>query len=1740
MALTFPFTEIEAHHEFPAAIRQQLAQLERELADGDITQKGYHKKRNQILLDYQRVRLSGNSGPNSGATRDTQRPFNIQTQPIYTSGSQVGPTSPGGLNSAGSSNYQYQYQYPQQYPYGAPPPPQQQYPSGVRASNEAPNYPDNHLSRNNSYPYPAATAVEHFQSAPYSKPYPPYDNYDPYGYDPNIPRPQYPPIQTATSGLPYGAEGNVDRRVQVNIIPHETVPAYPHPSEHRYSSGSGYSLPGETLQQPANPASPTSPTSYNLQTRSPNSGLDLNRLSQISGRSDNSTQSYSPHPTQQYSTDFASNASAAPGNYHYYDKANDSPPAMNQVVDGPGGASENPVFGNAYTSASPVSSGYPPHDTPPLHEKFDQMRLHSEESREFENICAEERSPKSEVDELPALPSMPRQIPFTLYDGDSNVSLDTFGTIPSVLRFRAAHTPRNVAYSVLDTKGKDIGAYTWEKLVGRAEKISQLLKSKSNIRKGDRIGLVYRKSEFLDYISALFACFFVGAVAVPIVNTDSLAEVVFILKTTRTALVLSTELNIKALTRDLQNHRDEWPTSLEWIKTNDLGSLHRKQNYSEKNSPIEPTDLAYIEYSKSPNGELKGVGISHMTIMAQCAAFKAAAKCSGDTLVNAIEPRMQVGLVLTAFIGIYCGNYTVCVSSSTALEIPGLWMGCMTRYRATIGVADYTGLATVISSFRKENDNSLSYNKKQEFEFSNLRLLLIDTFNVDPYFNTEIAEFLLTPFGCRYPQRVITPMCSLPEHGGMILSFRDYLPKNTQSQAEEGERDVWNCLIDRDALRANTLKILDTCQDNFSRWDPKDTLWVEPFGYAMPQATIAIVDPDTKVLCAPNVIGEVWIDSPALSGGFWALPKLTRSIFHAQPLYFSSREEVPKPIEQEFLRTGLMGTLVNGKLVIFGLYEQRIRQKVYDSMITEGSNTRSISVVKYKYHYTPDMINTIKTYIDAIDVCAIFNHYANEENLPVLVLESNLPKEQYTAFLERLHQFVLDFYQLNLYCIAVCLPSTLPRSLRNGKYTINTELCRKHFRNGKLRIAMLKFSPLTPWDLDTNMENPANPKVPQCTRLEPIFNVIDERTGTDLVQFQNITDILIWRSSMTPEDRAFVTLDLKGREVKSITFRKLNGKISSLAYYLIEKRGLKSGDYVILIFPHGLDFIVAVHACLVCGLIPIPLAQPDVTRLHEDFVELVEVIQEFRVKSILVNTTTEELMSGKQVQSYLRSYYPNLRFPYIFNTTKAPKTSKMLGQDGSFKGREQWLQPNSTALILSYMSPDMKRTSVRLTHHAVIAHCQLQKSIFQMISGRPLISCARTFNGFGFMQATMMGIFVAPVTPGKLRLPLFQGCTSLLIAPPDFFSNPQVWFEVVYKYKVKDAFATTPMLQHAMAYMGSGDYKTFSLSQVHNLLIPSEGRPSPEIHESVVKAFLANRLEHSAVVTLYGTSANPMVSTRSYLKSEPLQIFLDPKSLRRGKVVVVEESDSPFSIMLHDSGKVPRNTLVAIVNPVTRKICYSGEIGEIWVSSECNGRGGSDAVNAERYMVHIENGDPEMNYVRTGDLGFLYADPNQSEDDPLLFVLGSIDDTFDVNDLTHYPIDVENTIEKSHELIIPEGSLSSIVFKTLDEEVVAVIQIQQSYEHLALGLIPLIVDAILDEHQFLIDTIVFVRDDALPRSRLNEKQRQQAMRKYTSGSLPYIISQRINERKIADSLPDGYPADQTGYAASNFGYTPSM
>lgn len=69
----------------------------------------------------------------------------------------------------------------------------------------------------------------------------------------------------------------------------------------------------------------------------------------------------------------------------------------------------------------------------------------------------------------------------------------------------------------------------------------------------------------------------------------------------------------------------------------------------------------------------------------------------------------------------------------------------------------------------------------------------------------------------------------------------------------------------------------------------------------------------------------------------------------------------------------------------------------------------------------------------------------------------------------------------------------------------------------------------------------------------------------------------------------------------------------------------------------------------------------------------------------------------------------------------------------------------------------------------------------------------------------------------------------------------------------------------------------------------------------------------------------------------------------------------------------------------------------------------------------------------------------------------------------------------------------SIAFQ-LKDEVVVVVSVKSS-DH-ALSVVALIVNAVLDNHSFLVDTVVVVHPNTFPRSKFGDKMRRKAMISY--------------------------------------------
>lgn len=357
---------------------------------------------------------------------------------------------------------------------------------------------------------------------------------------------------------------------------------------------------------------------------------------------------------------------------------------------------------------------------------------------------------------------------------------------------------------------------------------------------------------------------------------------------------------------------------------------------------------------------------------------------------------------------------------------------------------------------------------------------------------------------------------------------------------------------------------------------------------------------------------------------------------------------------------------------------------------------------------------------------------------------------------------------------------------------------------------------------------------------------------------------------------------------------------------------------------------------------------------------------------------------------------------------------------------------------------------------------------------------------------------------------------------------------------MKDIYVTPQTMDHLMA---STQSKGASLHELKNIMVAFDSRAGKEYYSRMRTHFGPCGLEASALNTTYGHVVNPMVATRSYMCIEPIELYLDSRALREGFIHLTNPTDDPFGLILQDSGMVPVSTQIAIVNPETQKLCRAGEYGEIWISSDACAKGfygSSDAFDIERFHGRISNLNDTTSYVRSGDLGFLYTISR-----PLgagqglvemqtLFVLGNIGETFEVNGLNHFPIDIENSVERCHRAIIRGGSA---VFQAGDQ-VVLLVEVSRTV-HLS-SIVPVIVNAILDEHQIIVDKIAFCARGDFPRSRLREKQRGKILASWITKRLKTCIVFNIKDGEHAQmeleptktlrSVPETIPEATPGYA----------
>jgi len=455
-------------------------------------------------------------------------------------------------------------------------------------------------------------------------------------------------------------------------------------------------------------------------------------------------------------------------------------------------------------------------------------------------------------------------------------------TLVDLLDYRAVQQPDHIVFRFINSDGREDGSLTFAELQRRARTIAARLGE--HVVPGDRVVLLVPPG--LDYVAAFFGCLCAGAVAVPAYPPNPRRA------DPRVARIVADCGARLALASDaLMARLDGWLAltpelgGLTWL---DAGRLAEGGAGGWRAPSVTGGSLAMLQYTSGSTGDPRGVMLAHANLLHNSTTIhRVSAHQPGDNGVFWLPPFHDMGLIGGILQPVYAGLSAALMAPATFLQRPFRWLEAMSRYRATTSGAPNFAYDLCVERITDEERASLDLSAWRT-SFNGAEPIRADT----------IARFSDAFAASGLRRDVILPCYGLAE-GTLLVS------------GGPAERPPLLVHADRRALESAELR---------EPHDGAPQAVLVASGCPVADETVAIVDPDRRVRCDPGDVGEIWVAGASVAAGYWSRPDETNATFQAR---------LPDS-KAHFLRTGDLGVLVSGQLVVTG--------RLKDLVILEGRN----------------------------------------------------------------------------------------------------------------------------------------------------------------------------------------------------------------------------------------------------------------------------------------------------------------------------------------------------------------------------------------------------------------------------------------------------------------------------------------------------------------------------------------------------------------------------------------------------------------------------------------------------------------------------------------------------------------------------------------------------------------------------------------------------------------------------------
>lgn len=588
---------------------------------------------------------------------------------------------------------------------------------------------------------------------------------------------------------------------------------------------------------------------------------------------------------------------------------------------------------------------------------------------------------------------------------------------------------------------------------------------------------------------------------------------------------------------------------------------------------------------------------------------------------------------------------------------------------------------------------------------------------------------------------------------------------------------------------------------------------------------------------------------------------------------------------------------------------------------------------------------------------------------------------------------------------------------------------------------------------------------------------------------QTLVEICQWRALHQPQEQIYTFL-VDEKESASMTYAELDSKARTIAAHLQSLRVV--GERALILYPPGMEYIVAFFGCLYAGVVAVPAYPPHMNRSVS---RLLAIIEDAKPKVILTDTHTLADITRRFSQISLLE-----QSHWIATDTLEASLADM------------WVQPHISGDSLAFLQYSSGSTNA--PKGIMLSHKNLLHNV--------AAASKRTQTSFVSRGITWLPPYHDMGLIGCIIQPLQVGFPVVLMSPFSFLQRPFRWLHAISRYRGTHSAAPNFAYTLCVDKITPEERASLDLSCWEMALFGAEPINAETLNR-FAETFAPCGFKREALYPAYGLAEATLFVTGGSLQAEPIVKTFSKKDLLLKHVVPASSPNNSDAKAFVGCGHPLEDQQLLIVDPQTLQRCSPDQIGEIWVAGSSIAQGywnkPEESTRDLQAFLHDTNEGP---FLRTGDAGFLQ--------DGELFISGRLKDLIIIRGDNYFPQDIEITAGKSHPFLRQEYTAAFSVTDEDEEQLVIVQEVDRRYRDLDIEAIcQAIRQEVVSQHNVVAYTIVLVKHGSIPKTSSGKTQRYLCREDFLAQRLSVLGESSLAETYplLSENSPSRYVAPRT-------------